>query len=138
MNVFLLHSRREVNIGITLLSIGLAILFVMVGVSKLTSQPETVADFARWNYPDWFRMTVGLVEVIGAVTLLIPIVAPQMLRPTLFGLTALCVVLIGALYTTVSAGEMSRVAFTSVVLVFTLLVGVIRQRQEMTRMKAVN
>jgi uncharacterized membrane protein YphA (DoxX/SURF4 family) len=55
--------------GVTVL---LAAIFLISGVIKLIPMQAAVESFARWGYPDWFRIAVGVAEVTGAILLLIP------------------------------------------------------------------
>jgi len=50
----------------------LALVFFASGVVTLIPLDIAVQGFARWGYPDWFRIAVGLAEVVGAVLLVIP------------------------------------------------------------------
>jgi len=73
-------------------------LFLMMGSQKLMSDPELVANFARWGLPDKMYLVIGFFEVLGAVGLLIPRFA---------GLAAsgLILIMIGALFTHLTHGE---------------------------------
>jgi uncharacterized membrane protein YphA (DoxX/SURF4 family) len=60
-----------------LLSIVLAALFITAGMPKLTGdEPLLIQAAAMRGFPSWIRVVVGVVEVAGAVGLLIPGVAP--------------------------------------------------------------
>lgn len=50
----------------------LAIIFLLSGGAKLVSLPFEVDAFARWGYPLWFMYLTGLLEVAGAIGLLLP------------------------------------------------------------------
>ena len=50
----------------------LAIIFFASGVAKLLSLQFEVEAFTRWGYPISFMYFTGVIEVIGAVGLLIP------------------------------------------------------------------
>jgi putative oxidoreductase len=55
-----------------LLSALLALLFLWVGSLKLMSRPVTVQEFAQVGLGQWFRYFTGILEVCGAIGLLIP------------------------------------------------------------------
>ncbi len=55
-----------------LISIALAILFLIAGVMNLFPSPELSADYARWGYPAWFSRVTGLLELLAALMLLLP------------------------------------------------------------------
>nr|WP_010131542.1 DoxX family protein [Microbulbifer agarilyticus] len=50
----------------------LALIFFASGMAKLLSLQFEVDAFARWQYPIYFMYLVGVVEIIGAIGLLIP------------------------------------------------------------------
>jgi putative oxidoreductase len=63
---------RMVNVGLWILQIGAAGMFLMVGFSKLSGDPQLVGLFDAIGLGQWFRYLTGSVEVLGAVLLLIP------------------------------------------------------------------
>ena len=64
------------NITGWVLQILLGVFFVALsGVPKLMGEAEVAANFERWGYPDWFLMLTGVLELLGAIGLLIPITA---------------------------------------------------------------
>jgi putative oxidoreductase len=58
-----------------LLSALLALLFLWVGSLKLMSRPVAVREFAQVGLGQWFRYFTGILEVCGAIGLLIPTLA---------------------------------------------------------------
>ncbi|PZA21048.1 DoxX family protein [Modestobacter versicolor] len=69
------------------LRIGLAVVFLAAGLSKLAGAPELVDLFDDIGAGQWLRYLVGVCEVAGAVGLLVP----RLTRPAALGLTALMV-----------------------------------------------
>ncbi len=53
----------------------LALLFLFAGGTKLAGQQMHIEHFAKWGYPDWFRLVVGATEVIAGLLLLVPSLA---------------------------------------------------------------
>lgn len=100
----------------------LAFVFVMAGLPKLMGVPGHVRAFARWGYPDWFRLVVGAVEVSSAVLLLIP-------RLAFLGAAGIAAIMAGATYTHVVRvpEEASRAPFTLTLLALAALVGYARR-----------
>ncbi len=90
-------------------------LFLMMGSQKLMSEPELVANFARWGMPDKMYLVIGFFEVLGAVGLLIPRLA---------GLASvgLILIMIGALFTHLTHGEMGMAMIPLIVMI---LLGVV-------------
>lgn len=76
----------------------LAVAFLGSGGSKLAGVPMHVENFARWGYPQWFRVVVGGVEVAAAALLLVP-------RLATYAAAALVLVMVGAVGTHVMNGE---------------------------------
>ena len=51
-------------------SIILAVVFIVSGIPKIVGLEMPVMEFAVWGYPDWLRVTVGFMEVVGGGLLL--------------------------------------------------------------------
>ncbi len=84
------------------LKVLLAILFTLAALPKLTGAEGWVMRFDAWGYPLWFMYVTGVLEIIGAIGLLIPRFAPR-------AALGLVVVMIGAAATHAMAGEWPRV-----------------------------
>ena len=78
----------------------LALLFLFAALSKLTGAATPM--FEGWGYPAWFATLIGVAELAGAIGLLIP----KTTRCAIYGLTA---VMLGAIFTHISAGEGAQV-----------------------------
>ena len=63
---------KMMNVGLWILQIGAAGMFLMVGFFKLTGDPQMVGLFDAIGLGQWFRYVTGSLEVLGAVLLLIP------------------------------------------------------------------
>ena len=74
----------------------LALLFGLAGVGKLAGAQTEM--FANWGYPAWFATLIGVLEIAGAIGLLVP----RLMRFAILGLTG---IMIGAAYTHLAAGE---------------------------------
>ena len=48
--------------------------FIMTGVAKFRA-PFWIDGFARWGYPDWFRVTIGVLEIVGGLLIALPATA---------------------------------------------------------------
>ena len=108
-------THRLKHIGIASLSIVLALIFLAAGGTKLTS-PDTHADaFARWGYPMWFLYVIGMVEVAGALLILVP-------AARFYGAVVLGMTMLGAAYTHLRADELQAVPIP---LVLMALAGVV-------------
>jgi putative oxidoreductase len=63
---------KIMHVGLWILQIGAAGLFLMVGFLKLSGDPRMVALFEAIGLGQWFRYVTGSLEVLGALLLLIP------------------------------------------------------------------
>lgn len=70
----------------------IAVSLFFAGASKLAGAAEAVALFEAVGVGQWFRYVTGLLEVVGAVALIIPRLAPT-------GVAILSSVMIGAVLT---------------------------------------
>jgi uncharacterized membrane protein YphA (DoxX/SURF4 family) len=66
---------RAWNITLWILQLGAAIMLGMAGFSKLTGAEQMVGLFESIGVGQWFRYVTGLLEITGAVLLLIPTLA---------------------------------------------------------------
>lgn len=60
------------NNALWVLTILVGLAFLMSGGMKLTGPEAMVANFARWGYPAWFLYFIGVVEVLAAISLVVP------------------------------------------------------------------
>src|SRR5256714_11555739 len=63
---------KIMNVGLWILQIGAAGMFLMVGFLKLSGDPQMVGLFDAIGLGQWFRYLTGSLEVLGAFLLLIP------------------------------------------------------------------
>lgn len=63
---------RWQNVTCWILQVLLALLFLLQAVLKLTNSPNWVSRFRHWGYPEHFYLLVGVLELAGAVALLVP------------------------------------------------------------------
>ena len=83
---------KELNIACWVLQGLAAFAFLAAGGSKLAGTPAMVDMFARLGAGQWFRYLTGTLEVIGAVSLLVP-------RARFYGAVLLAAVMVGAIVT---------------------------------------
>ena len=101
---------RAVNIALWVLQVFLALVFVAAGLTKVFGDPAMVEMFATIGIGQWFRYLVGVLELAGAVGVLVPRVS---------GLVALGLVclMVGATFTNVFILDTN----TSITLALTLV-----------------
>ena len=63
---------RALSIALWVSQILLALIFVMAGASKVFGEQANVEMFATIGIGQWFRYVVGVLEIVGAVGVLIP------------------------------------------------------------------
>ncbi len=98
----------------------LAAAYLLSGIAKLLQAPALVDMFAAWGYARWFLVTIGVLEVAGAILLVIP-------RVAIFGVAVLGVIMLGAGYTHIANAEGLQVARPAIFLAFLVFVGWMRR-----------
>src|SRR6185295_19795134 len=63
---------KIINVGLWILQIAAAGMFLMVGFFKLSGDPRMVGLFDAIGVGQWFRYVTGSLEVLGAILLLTP------------------------------------------------------------------
>ena len=58
-------------VGMWIPAILLVLIFVPQGWSKFNDTSGWAVAFRHWGYPDWFRVTIGAIEVTAAVLLVL-------------------------------------------------------------------
>jgi uncharacterized membrane protein YphA (DoxX/SURF4 family) len=61
--------RSTPHLGVFTLRMGLALLFVVAGLAKLSGMTAMVALFNTLGLGQWLRYLVGIIEVVGALLL---------------------------------------------------------------------
>jgi uncharacterized membrane protein YphA (DoxX/SURF4 family) len=83
---------RLATIGLWVLQVLAAAMFLMAGTMKLIGNPEMVQLFGTIGIGQWFRYLTGTIEVVGALLLLVPGAA-------VFGAVPLAATMVGAIIT---------------------------------------
>jgi putative oxidoreductase len=63
---------RALSVALLCVKLLLAAVFLLAGGLKIYGLPRLVAEFQQIGVGDWFRHATGLLEIIGAVALLVP------------------------------------------------------------------
>src|SRR5882762_7068216 len=85
-------TAKIINVGLWVLQIAAAGMFLMVGFLKLSGNAQLVGLFQAIGLGQWFRYLTGTLEVAGAILLLIP-------RTSGLGALILVGVMLGAVMT---------------------------------------
>jgi putative oxidoreductase len=83
---------KGANIALWVVQAFLALAFLGAASGKLLGKPEMVALFEAVGIGQWFRYVTGLLELAGALLILVP-------RTKFFGAALLSVVMVGAVLT---------------------------------------
>ena len=79
-------------IGIWIPALLLVAIFAPQGWSKFSDASGWAAAFRGWGYPDWFRVTIGVVELLAVALLLLG-------RTAAFGALLIICVMLGGMAT---------------------------------------
>jgi uncharacterized membrane protein YphA (DoxX/SURF4 family) len=91
---------REVVLWI--IALFLAYIFLRQGLTKFSPDSGWSRAFRAWHYPDWFRITVGILEVVAALLLLVR-------RYAVAGAVIIIVIMLGGMATHVWWGHPRQV-----------------------------
>ncbi|MGH9873521.1 MAG: DoxX family protein [Pyrinomonadaceae bacterium] len=108
-------GRIAKEILLWIITLFLALVCLRSGWLKVTGNIFWVRDFHRWNYPDWFRILVGIAELISMLLLLIP-------RFASYGACLFALVMLGAIFTHATHHEVSRLPFNFLLLTLSLVI----------------
>lgn len=121
-----MEKARAVNIarsvGIWIPAILLILIFAPQGWSKFNDASGWAVAFRHWGYPDWFRVTIGVME-LSAVALLLRG------RTAAFGAILIITVMLGAWATHLMFDSGRHMTSEVVPLVLASVVLVVRRRQ---------
>ena|ERR1700722_13338329 len=96
-----------------------ALLFVASGLVKFWD-PHAAANFIGWGYSDSFRIFIGVCELLGAISLVIPFF-------TTLGACGLAVVMLGAVFTHLSHDQATTAPLPLVLLFIVLYLAYARR-----------
>ncbi|HEX7330650.1 MAG TPA: DoxX family protein [Pyrinomonadaceae bacterium] len=105
------------NILLWIIQILLALLFLFAGGTKLVLSAETMASMGSPNQvvlPMWFIRLIGVVEVLGALGLVLPGLFRRQQHLTALAALGLTIVMIGAVVVT-TMGDGFKMAITPLV-----------------------
>lgn len=98
------------HVALWALQILAAASFAFAGYEKLAGAPDQIALFAVIGFGQWFRTLTGILEILGALALLVP-------RLRALGALALVGVMIGALVACFALGTSPLTAWVDLVIV---------------------
>jgi len=101
------------------LSILLAIAFLVASFVKITAQPVMVQGFTTFGFPVWFLYVTGFIELAGAILVLLP-------RFAGIGAALLSCVMVGAIFAHLRHGQSAMAVVPLILLALSLTVGWLR------------
>jgi len=113
-------GRIAKEVVLWIVTLFLTLVCLRSGWLKVTGNIFWVRDFHRWGYPDWFRIVVGMAELISMAILLIP-------RFASYGASLFALVMLGAIFTHATHHEVSRLPFNFLLLGLALIIIVARR-----------
>ena len=108
-------------IGMWIPAILLVLIFVPQGWSKFDDASGWARAFRIWHYPDWFRVTIGVLELSAAALLLYS-------RSAAFGAMIIIVVMLGGMGTHIVKEGGRHMTSEIVPLTLATIVLVVRRR----------
>ena len=112
-------------IGLWVIQILIAAMFIMQGLMKLTDGGGWATRFMEWGYPDGFVFVIGAVELIAGIGLLIPTTA-------VIGAIIIIIVMTGAAVTHLINSEVQVI--TNVVFIVFCLIVILARRAQLQRL----
>lgn len=109
-------------IGMWLPAILLILVFARQGWAKFSDTSGWAIAFRHWGYPDWFRVTIGILELAAALLLALG-------RTAAFGAIIIIVVMLGAWATHIIFDGGRNMTSEVVPLVLASIVLIVRRRQ---------
>ncbi len=110
----------QVKTTAQVLSIMLAVVYLVVGFAQIAGVSGVAESFSRWGYPNWFRIVIGVAELVGAAVLLIP-------KISALAAVGLAVLMVGAVYTHIQSGEYPMIVLNLLLIALLLWLGWLRR-----------
>ncbi|HKE91961.1 MAG TPA: DoxX family protein [Gemmatimonadales bacterium] len=110
------------TIGMWIPAILLVLVFARQGWAKFDNASGWAVAFRQWGYPDWFRVTIGIMELTAVVLLLLG-------RTAAFGAILIILVMLGAEATHLIFDHGQHMTSEVVPLVLATIVLIVRRRQ---------
>jgi|HubBroStandDraft_2_1064218.scaffolds.fasta_scaffold368873_2 putative oxidoreductase len=108
------------RVGVWVLTGMLALMFLFAGGFKLSGAQTAIDNFAKWGYPDWFRIVTGLIEVAAGVLVLVP-------RTSFYGTLLILPTMVGAVLTHVTHGETRNIPLPLLLFVLAAILAYVRR-----------
>jgi uncharacterized membrane protein YphA (DoxX/SURF4 family) len=119
-----LEKETIMNNVLWILQILLALAFTMTGLAKLTQPKEKLATMMGWvnDFPPNIIKVIGLLELLGAIGLILPALTNILPSLTILAAAGLVVTMLGAAATHLRRKEYPMIGANMVLLVLALIV----------------
>ena len=107
-------AQKIMTWGAHILALAVAFMFAREGIQKLLGDAEALAPFTEFGWPMWFAYSIGVVEVVGAVLLIVP-------KTRIISALVLAAVMVGAAFTNIANGHPDYIWLNIVLFVALLL-----------------
>ncbi len=94
--------------------------FFSAGAAKLSSSGGWVTAFRIWGYPVWFRILIGVLEILAALLLVLPRFAP-------YGCMLIAVIMFGGIGTHIAVHDFKHITSELGPLLFSTIVFLLRR-----------
>lgn len=85
-------GQKNKNFSGSIILFLLALMFLATGISKLIQAETQLNDFESWGYSSGFMIGIGILEILGAIGLLVP-------RTRFLAVLGLSTIMLGAIAT---------------------------------------
>jgi uncharacterized membrane protein YphA (DoxX/SURF4 family) len=104
------------TVGYWISSVSLAIVYILVGMPKLSGLGDLMHRFTDWGYSEDFMLFIGASEFIAGIFLLIP-------KTSLYAATYLGLIMCGAIYTHLAFDSVAWALLPAFCLSFLVYIG---------------
>ncbi|SEN51282.1 DoxX family protein [Lihuaxuella thermophila] len=111
---------KGLNIAGKVLLVVVGLFFVMNGFFKLSGAEQAVTSFQKYGFPDWFRVLIGLAELVGGAGLIFR-------KTSFYAAALLAAVMVGAVGTHLLNGEFAALLMPIVLFVI-LAITVVKRK----------
>ena len=119
-----IQKSKAMNITLWIAQSILAAMFLMAGIMKFITPVEAQQSQMEWakHVSGGLIYFIGIMEILGALGLLLPSILKIMPRLTPWAAIGLAIVMVLALFLNVSIGETKAIGFLSLIIVIALFI----------------
>ena len=122
-------ARIAGEVAVWVVTAMLVLMFMRAGLAKFSDTSGWARAFETWGLPVWFRILIGVVEVVAAALLILPRTAP-------YGAMLIVAVMLGGMGTHIAVGQARHMMSEVTPMTFALIVFFARRPQWARRSRA--